>query len=109
MADYACRVDYIDYTYAIQFQWIASHYKKQPKLLYFRRTENRATVYLHRVIMQRTGISQPSRKHILVDHIDGNTLNCQRENLRWATPQMNRHNYFGYYHKQLKLSLGWQP
>jgi hypothetical protein len=53
------------------------------------------SIYLHREVMARTGIVQPSPKHKLVDHRNGNSLDCRRSNLRWATVSQNNKNKFG--------------
>ena len=45
---------------------------------------NNQTMYLHHIIMRRTGIKQPSPKHI-VSHINENKLDNRRENLHWIT------------------------
>jgi hypothetical protein len=45
--------------------------------------------------MKRTGIKPPTKKHVLVDHRTGHTLNCRRPNLRWATHSMNSRNRNG--------------
>jgi hypothetical protein len=44
---------------------------------------------------ERRGIERPTTEHTMVDHIDCDSLNCLRANLRWATPRMNRHNRYG--------------
>lgn len=49
---------------------------------------NRALGYLHREIVQ------PPDKFV-VDHADGNTLDCRRHNLRIATGRQNSGNYSG--------------
>lgn len=51
-------------------------------------------VWLHREIMLRSGERPPSIKH-KVDHKNGNTLDCRRENLRWASSSQNRVNRHG--------------
>ena len=53
------------------------------------------TVYLHNEVIVRKGDVPPSERHTIVDHWDGNSLNCRRENLRWATKLENNRNRFG--------------
>lgn len=52
------------------------------------------TIYLHREIMIRSGVLPPTPEHKIVDHEDGNSLNAQKINLRWATIGMNNRNRF---------------
>jgi hypothetical protein len=53
------------------------------------------TLYLHVEIM-RLQAEQPTSKHV-VDHLNGDTLDCRRANLRWATKAQNNRNRFGSY------------
>ena len=48
-------------------------------------TVNGKFTYLHRYLL-----NAPANRH--VDHRDGDGLNCQRENIRLATPRENSHN-----------------
>jgi hypothetical protein len=52
-------------------------------------------LYLHVEVMRRSGVEPPSSHHVLVDHRNGDTLDCQRANLRWATRSMNVRNIRG--------------
>jgi len=86
-------------TFFTKWKWHINvpHNKRNGKKKYFRRSRSRGGVYksplyLHVEIMKRTGIEPPTKKHKLVDHIDGNEWNCRRSNLRWATHRENRHN-----------------
>lgn len=47
--------------------------------------ERNVTIYMHRVIMD-------APKGVFIDHIDGNGLNNQRSNLRFATRSQNSQN-----------------
>jgi hypothetical protein len=104
-------VDYIDYIWAIQWLWDCTRSKGKKGKLYICRSitirngagrKGRAEdgrinfkQFLHVEIMKRTGILPPSPLHTMVDHRDGNSLNCCRSNLRWATAAMNRANIDG--------------
>lgn len=60
---------------------------------------NGKTVYLHRLIMS-------AQKGQLVDHINKNTLDCTRENLRILTPSENRINSTVRANKKHLLPIG---
>lgn len=73
-------VDNADFDWLSQWKW---HYVAKDGSQYASRTSQ--GIKMHRVILNApTGI--------YVDHIDGNGLNNQRSNLRFATPQQNMHN-----------------
>ncbi len=67
---------------------------KGPKTFYARRSVGsggrKRMIMLHAVIAKRTGIV--IRPGFLVDHRDGDGLNCRRENLRAATKSENGFN-----------------
>jgi hypothetical protein len=76
-------VDAADYRWLSQYKWCAS--KKSGKVYAMRRTKEGRTVYMHREIMN-------APKGTMVDHIDHNTLNNRRCNLRVVTPDQNYAN-----------------
>ena len=96
-------VDEEDYQWAVQWRW---NPKREPGgALYLRRSIGGGrtkwgrqpvyTLYLHVEIMKLAGTLPPSDKHVLVDHRDGDSLNCRRRNLQWVTYQQNRLNRYG--------------
>ena len=95
-------VDEIDYHYLIQWKW-SIKYSKRGKKFYLRRSTHEGsrksrtvkTLFLHTVVMERTGVIKPSPLHFLVDHRDSDSMNNRRSNLRWATPSMNCKNING--------------
>lgn len=105
-ASWYCIVDEEDYHWAIQHCWTKRVSRHSPWKWYLRRAVgvnsngmrlSTHTLYLHIEILKRFQPTPPSPLHILVDHRDGNSLNCRRSNLRWATPVMNARNRFGRY------------
>lgn len=62
------------------------------------------TLYLHVEITKRALGPAPSPKHVS-DHLDGDSLNCRRSNLRWATLSQNAKNLFGSALLQTRMDL----
>lgn len=95
-------VDDVDYQYLVRWHWnVLWSASGKP---YLRRTHTiyksgvcvkDLTVYLHVAVMQRVGTMPATRAHKLIDHRDGDSLNCRRSNLRWATYVMNGKNRNG--------------
>ena len=86
---YFAQVDDEDFTKVNQFKWYASRGKKDPTFYAERgkRVNGKISIILlHRFVM---GLTDPK---IQVDHEDHDGLNCQKYNLRPATPSQNQGN-----------------
>lgn len=84
-----------DYAWAIQWKWQITWDRHKRKMYATRSTSDgtsrkRIKLYLHKEVLKRSGKVQPTEKHHMGDHGDGDSLNCQRWNLEWATPSQNR-------------------
>ena len=61
-----------------------------------------ALIWLHKEILRRVG-PPPSPAHTVGDHMNGNSLDNRRSNLRWATVTENNRNKYGFIVKR------WRP
>lgn len=84
-----------DYQWAIQWRW-SWRWDRTKQKRYATRTGYRdgrdVTLYLHKEILNRSDKKQPTEAHTIGDHQNGESLDCQIENLEWATRSMNRKN-----------------
>lgn len=89
---YVALVDDEDYDNLSRYKWHAHFYKLKNKVLVYARRSSwkNKPIYMHREIL---GIS--NEKKLLCDHVDQNTLNNVRSNLRVATKAQNQRNQRG--------------
>lgn len=86
---YFAKVDDDDYEFLMQWKWhfiICKNKYIYAVRLHGQNTKKAKAILMHRVIL---GLS---KKNIVGDHIDGDTLNNQRYNLRKATASNNSAN-----------------
>lgn len=107
-----CVVDEEDYDWAMQWRWSAvpnstglKHYATRSTRL-DGRGGGQTRVYLHKEILLRHKGSPPTRNHLIGDHLDGQSLNNRRSNLRWSTRSMNARNIHGSAARQMALEFG---
>jgi len=82
-----------DHAWAMKWRWQITWDRHKRKAYATRSTKTggrNIKYYLHKEILKRKDILPPCEKHTMGDHADGHSLNCQRDNLSWATPSMNR-------------------
>lgn len=89
-----------DYEFLSAWLWTFAVSHKGGSLIYARRSVRQGganvTILMHRVVIERMGLVQPTPRHT-VEHGDGNGLNNQRDNLSWLSPKgqmaSNRRRY----------------
>ncbi len=78
-------VDDADYDYLKQFRWF-TFINKRNQFKYARTKIDNKLIYMHRLLL---GLTDPK---IPVDHVNGDSLDNRRENIRVATTQLNAAN-----------------
>jgi hypothetical protein len=88
-----CVVSEEDYEWAIQWSWHYTMDRRKKKYYATRMTRGggrQIKVYMHKaIIIERMQIEQPTKKHVIGDHGDGESRNNTRGNLAWATRRQN--------------------
>jgi hypothetical protein len=93
-----------DYAWAVsRGNWFVTHGTARDGKSYVARSDGGVLIFLHKAVLARSFKLPPSRLHTIGDHEDGNSLNNQRGNLRWATVQMNARNRYGFAALQMEL------
>lgn len=104
-----CVVDLHDWEWASKWKWkpIKSRGKAH-KVYAFRTTKwhgRNVGYWLHKEICFRAHGMPPTKDHTIGDHLDGQSLNNRRSNMRWATLSQNRVNRHGIFAQQTRLAL----
>lgn len=106
-------LDVEDYDWAVQYRWRACFSRGRPgwrRKVYAVRSTRRGgrinrTLFLHKLVCWRAYGPPPTPLHTIGDHTTGNTWDCRREKLRWATRSENRMNIDGAWDRQMRLEL----
>lgn len=98
--DCYCLLDLQDYEWARAWLWCHTYGSgsfnengviARPDHIYARRCVGKKTLFLHREILVRA-VGEAPPLHTIGDHINGDTLDNRRCNLRWATRSQNARN-----------------
>lgn len=108
--DLYCIVDLEDFEWARQWKWKPIRSRGKAEKVYAFRTTRTAggrhvNRWLHKEVLLRAMGLPPSRDHVIGDHLDGQSLNDRRPNLRWATVSQNNRNIGGIAVVQLRLAI----
>jgi hypothetical protein len=100
-SDVEALVDEDDYLFFSRWLWLPRERRKKVYLARSSGVYNGSgrlyvvSIYLHVEILTRAKGPPPTRTRNICDHINGNSLDCRRQNLRWVTKRQNNRNRFG--------------
>ncbi len=82
----SCKVDNDDIKRLSEFHWIPHFWRKSRSYYVVSRPKHKGTILMHRVVIgAKAG-------HLMVDHINRDTLDNRKSNLRLVTARGNAHN-----------------
>lgn len=100
-------VDYDLYPVLVQWKWHANPDGRSNTCYAVRKVRLASgkvqTIYLHRWIMEMSCL--PLGPRLVVDHINRNTLDNRRVNLRWATLSENGRNRHGFVLDKVQMEM----
>lgn len=86
-----CTLDPEDFEWAVKYTWHAMPDRHKRKFYASRTTRVKGVgvrYYMHKEILERQGLKK-RKTQTIGDHLDGDSLNNRRYNLKWATPKQN--------------------
>jgi hypothetical protein len=90
-----CLVSPEDYVWVTQWRWSWKWDRTKQKRYALRSgwiDGRRVSIYMHKALLNHSGKPQPSEKHTIGDHRNGESLDNQIDNLEWETVSGNRRN-----------------
>lgn len=104
---YVAKVNDEDYDFLSQWKWQASNESRGTKWYAIRWSQKsehgegkRFKIRMHRVVAERKDFTKSGilmdRSNYVVDHVNSNSLDNQRENLEYTTQEENMHRVQGW-------------
>lgn len=107
-------VDREDFQFLSQWKW-SPKFSRGGKKIYLRRNlqilheaskvcpetgsrlrkRTQKTLFLHQAVMELKGDKPQTPDHCIIDHRNGNSMDCRKSNIRWVTRSQNNQNIRG--------------